>query len=338
QMDYQYIYEYARRGVLMPLDGFIPKPMDISSFGPQRLQSGKVDGKLYGITVGDNAYGIGHDVDALKAADCELPDDLTWDSFRDLCAKFAKANTKPNYFATASLGGDLQAFQIWLRQDGKDLYTADGFGFTAADLEPWLTYWQDMSKSGYAASADIQGLFQDTLETNLDATGHTAMAAHWSNEIAPVSALVKFTFDVSPFPQRTAGGKSGMYLKPSQFMSICAKTTNPEPSAALINYLTNTLTAATDQGVDTAIPPSPTVRAALLPSLSEISKRSVAFVAKAEKRADPLPLPPLPGNGEVAKAFEDNNMQILFGNVSPKDAASAFMDQANGILARAKSS
>jgi multiple sugar transport system substrate-binding protein len=336
QMDYQYIYEYGRRRVLLPLDDLVPKPMDIEAFGDQRLQSGKVDGKLYGITVGDNAYGIGHDVDALRAAGCEVPDDLTWDSFRDLCSKFAKVNTKPNYFATANLGGDIQAFQIWLRQDGKDLYTTDGLGFAADDLEAWLTYWQDMSKRGYAANADVQGLFQDKMESSLVVTNHAAMSSHWSNEVNPVSALVKFKFDMAPFPQRTPTGRSGFYLKPSQFMSIYAKSPYPEQSAALINYLTNTLASAKDQGVDTAIPPSPSVREALLPDLSDTSKRSLEFVAKVEQRADPLPLPPLPGNGEAVKAFEDNNMQVLFGNSSPKDAASAFIDQANGILTRAK--
>jgi multiple sugar transport system substrate-binding protein len=338
QMDYQYIYEYARRGVLMPLDGFIPKPMDISSFGDQRLASGKVDGKLYGVTIGDNAYGIGHDADALKAAGCEIPDDLTWDSFRDLCAKFAKANTRPNYFATDNMGGNFQVFQIWLRQDGKDLYTADGLGFSAADLEAWLTYWKEMSDKGYAASADVQGLYQDKMESSLVATNHAAMAPHWSNEVNPVTALVKFKFDMAPFPQRAAGGKSGFYLKPSQFMSIYSKSKYPDASAALINYLTNTLASAKDQGVDTAIPPAPAVREALLPDLPDTSKRSVAFVAKIEKRADPLPLPPLPGNGEAGKAFEDNNMQVLFGNISPKDAASVFIAQANEILTRAKAS
>ena len=32
QMDYRYIFEYARRGTLLPLESQIPKPLDLSTF------------------------------------------------------------------------------------------------------------------------------------------------------------------------------------------------------------------------------------------------------------------------------------------------------------------
>jgi len=49
QMDYRYIFEYARRGALAPLDEYLGKSLKIDDFGAPNIDSGRVDGKLYGI-------------------------------------------------------------------------------------------------------------------------------------------------------------------------------------------------------------------------------------------------------------------------------------------------
>jgi multiple sugar transport system substrate-binding protein len=48
QMDYRYLFEYARRDTLLPLDALLPLP----DFSPGDRNGGKVDGKLYGVTWG----------------------------------------------------------------------------------------------------------------------------------------------------------------------------------------------------------------------------------------------------------------------------------------------
>ena len=44
QMDYRYIFEYARRGQLADLTPFVGKQIDLADFDPKQLESGKVDG------------------------------------------------------------------------------------------------------------------------------------------------------------------------------------------------------------------------------------------------------------------------------------------------------
>ena len=55
QMDYRFIFEYARRQQLAALDDFVGKQLDLDDFDPNQLASGKVDGKLYGISMGANS-------------------------------------------------------------------------------------------------------------------------------------------------------------------------------------------------------------------------------------------------------------------------------------------
>jgi multiple sugar transport system substrate-binding protein len=55
QMDYRYIFEYARRGTLLPLDGYVPAALDLTDFSNAAVDSGKVDGKIYGVSLGLNS-------------------------------------------------------------------------------------------------------------------------------------------------------------------------------------------------------------------------------------------------------------------------------------------
>ena len=41
--------EYARRGVMTPLDGYIPKPIDLSDYLQRGVNAAKFDGQLYAI-------------------------------------------------------------------------------------------------------------------------------------------------------------------------------------------------------------------------------------------------------------------------------------------------
>ncbi|MBD3624185.1 MAG: extracellular solute-binding protein, partial [Rhodobacteraceae bacterium] len=55
QMDYRFIFEYARRGQLAAMDEFVGNQLQLGDFDPNQMESGKVDGKLYGVSMGANS-------------------------------------------------------------------------------------------------------------------------------------------------------------------------------------------------------------------------------------------------------------------------------------------
>src|SRR5205085_846879 len=61
QMDYRYIYEYARRGALLPLDTYVSKGLDLSEFSEAAIDSGKVDKKIFGVSLGLNSTAMMYD-------------------------------------------------------------------------------------------------------------------------------------------------------------------------------------------------------------------------------------------------------------------------------------
>ena len=61
QMDFGYIFDYARRRALLPLDGFVGKEIDLSGFTQQSIDGCKVDGKIYGVSLGLNSTALIYD-------------------------------------------------------------------------------------------------------------------------------------------------------------------------------------------------------------------------------------------------------------------------------------
>jgi maltose-binding protein MalE len=73
QMDYRYIFEYARRSALLPLNDLMPKVLDIADFGESSINSGAVDGKLYGINLGNNSTAMIVAAETYKQAGVKPP-------------------------------------------------------------------------------------------------------------------------------------------------------------------------------------------------------------------------------------------------------------------------
>src|SRR6218665_1767364 len=73
QMDYRYIVEYAKRNAIAPLDEFVGGALKLDGFDEDQLEGGKVDGKLYGISLGANSVATLVNTAAFAEAGVEPP-------------------------------------------------------------------------------------------------------------------------------------------------------------------------------------------------------------------------------------------------------------------------
>ncbi|MDB5085058.1 MAG: extracellular solute-binding protein family 1, partial [Bacilli bacterium] len=78
QMDYGYIKSYADRGALLDLS---TQNIDLTNIAPSVVDSGKVNGKLYGIPNALNAYTIVYDPAMFEKAGITLSTRPTWDEW-----------------------------------------------------------------------------------------------------------------------------------------------------------------------------------------------------------------------------------------------------------------
>ncbi len=334
QMDYRYMFEYARRGAIVPLDQYLGNALKIEDFGKANLESCSVDGKLYGINLGVNSSCAVFDPAAWEAAGvAPLAFGNSWDEFVSKCAAFAKGNKRKKFYATMDASGHEPGFELWLVQNGRALYGEDGkLAFDEKDAGNWFKLWAELRKSGGCVPPDVQALDKSTLDTSTLTLGYAATAFPHSNQFVGLQQLNKAKLDITAFPV-TAGGKPGQYLKPSQMWSIASDSKNPEIAVKLANFTVAEAAGAKILGVERGVPASSGMRELLGPDLDEVSKKVVDYIGKLGPYTAKLPPSPPKGAGEVAFVLERVSQEVAFG-VSPEEGGKKFVTEAASILKR----
>ncbi|HEY6133854.1 MAG TPA: extracellular solute-binding protein, partial [Rubrivivax sp.] len=331
QMDYRYLFEYARRDTLLPLDALLPLP----DFSPGDRNGGKVDGKLYGVNLGSNSKAMVYDTDMFaKAGVKSLDMTWTWDDFSRIGADISKMNPG-KYWGSSDNSRWEQGFEQWLNQRGKSLYSADGkAGFTADDTAAWFDLWDKYRKAGVIPPADVGASNNGKIEEYELTRGLAAMSFANSNQVVAFQGLNKNKLAISPFP-RDKGGSSGHYIKPSQMMSISSKCKAPEDAAKLISYMVTDPEGVKFLGIERGVPCSAGARTVLAPEVDALGKMQIDYVAALGKIAVPLPPPPPKGAGEIENLLKRVADSVAFGKTSIKEGGQQFHTEAVAILARA---
>lgn len=334
QMDYRYIFEYARRNALKPLDAFMPEPLAIGDFGTANLDSGKVDGKLYGVAMGLNSTAMFYDRTAIEALGFRVPDDTTsWAQFAELAIAITKKANRRGYWGVQDAGYVEPAFEVWLRQRGKRLYDDAGkLGFARDDVAEWFDFWDKLRKAGGSVIGEVQALDKGTPETSVMTTGRAAMVFSHSNLLVAWQGVNKNKLGMAPFPR---GEKHGQYYKPSMQMSIAATAANPQEAAKVINFLATDPEAGNILQVERGVPPSARMRGAILAQLDDMAKAQVEFISLIADKVTPIPPPPPKGAGENEQLIRRVYEKISLGQSTVPAAASEFHTEAARVLERA---
>lgn len=335
QMDYRYIFEYARRGALLDLTPHLGKALDLADYDANSVDCGKVDGKLYGINLGNNSTAMLADAAAFEKAGLKAPTaGMDWAEFAKVCAALTKAVNKDGYFGSMDSGGLEPTFEVFVQQRGKNLYNEDGkAGFSAEDAADWFGYWADMRQNKACVTAEIQALDKQNIETNALTSGKAAVAFAHSNQLVGYQAVNPNKLSIGQYPI-LPNGKPGGYLKPSMFFSVAATSKNAEEAAKIINFAVRDLDGVKAYGVERGVPPSTTSRAALAGDLDALGKAQVDYVGSLPGKVGPLPPPPPKGAGEIAFLLRRTNEEVGFGRLKAAEAGKKFLDEASSILSR----
>ncbi|AVA23487.1 MULTISPECIES: ABC transporter substrate-binding protein [unclassified Rhizobium] len=335
QMDYRYIFEYARRGALLDMTPYLGKSLAIEDFGAPNINSGKVDGKIYGVNLGVNSSMVVVNVAAWQEAGVEPPHDgMTWEQLGEACAKVTAAKKRRGFYGTADQSGGEPDFECWLRQRGKALYTSDGkLGFEAKDAAEWFSFWDHLREIGACVPADVQALYKQTLETDMLVTKKAAVSYAFSNQFVAIQGLVKEKIDLIAYPS-DPGSKPGQYLKPSMLMSVSATSANKDAAVAFVNYLVEDPEGAKILGVERGVPASPKIRDLLTPDLDATSKQVVDYIGRLTPKVGALPPSPPNGAGENAFLLKKIAEEVAFGKTSAQDAGAKFTEQAAANITR----
>ncbi|MFC3704906.1 ABC transporter substrate-binding protein [Devosia honganensis] len=341
QMDYRFIVEYATRNAIVPLDEFVESGvLNLDDFDEDQIEGGRVNGQLYGLSLGANSVATLVNTAAFEEAGIEPPD-LSW-TYADI-ERYGEA------FKEANIRGGMRAFadgsrvepmlDNWIRQRGKALYTADGqLGPDVDDMVDWFTMWNDFRQAGYIISAEDDALDTGAPEVSAVALQKSALMPTNSNQLIIHQSINPDNLTITSYPRLAPGVGGGHYRKPSQFWSMASSSAHKEEAAAFLSYFVNDIEAGRILGVERGIPCSAGVREAITPELSEQDQIALNFVANLGDLLGPLPPSPPNAAGEIdVSLLRVIAQEVAFGARSPEDAGRYFVEEAQAILARAAS-
>ncbi len=337
QMDYRFLFEYARRQQLAALDEFIGQPIALDDFDPNQLDSGKVDGKLYGISMGANSMSYVYNKVLLDKLGIEATDPTTWtnDDFEAIGMQ-VKDQLPEGMFFVQNMASWEPRLENWVRQRGKALYNEDGtVGYDLDDLTEYFAYWKDLQDKGLTPPADIQS--QDAsgkMEDSMLVTGKALFGGIHSNQLVANQKLVPDEINITMVPNQ-AGGQPGQYLKPSMLLSMAETTSDKAAAAQLMNFFITDPGANAILQIERGVSGDASVREELLGGLSDTEKKIIDYLDIVATSVSPLPPPPPKNAGELDRALRPAWDAIAFGQISVEDAAKKYYDDAVAILARA---
>jgi multiple sugar transport system substrate-binding protein len=330
QIDDNGLAEYTNRNVALDLSRYLGSKISVDKFPQSLRNSGSVGGKIGGIAAAENTPAMYFDKTTIKTLGLTDPTvGMTWDALVDFGAQvFTKSAGKT--YGTMNPAADYKALQVWLRQQGKDLYTTDGkFAFTVDDLTAWLTFWAGADAKKATPPADVVhtansgDVTKQIVETKKGVTSFL-----WSNQLSALAKGTDHELGIVTYP----GDPKGQWARASMYWSGYSGSKHPDTIADVINFLVNDPEAGKLLGAERGLAPNLDVRAAVKPTLKAADQTSVEFESGLADKFGPTPPVPPKGHVQVKKLLIDAAESVQFKKAQPAAAASSFLGQATSAI------
>ncbi|WP_128738523.1 ABC transporter substrate-binding protein [Lederbergia galactosidilytica] len=328
QMDLSYISQYAKNNQLADLNPFFGEQIDTSNIADTIISGGEVGDGVYGFNLGVNALGFNYDPEMLKEIGVDaIPEDWTWDDYKEISAKAKDAGI---YFDTG-MKADV-FFNYYLRTQGKRLYAEDGSGLGYDDDQQFTDFFtmaKEQVDHGVTPTPDflaqLTGIEDDPV-VKQEGVG----VWQWSNQFVGLQQVADRPMEIGPMPG--PGAKEGLFLKPSMFFSVSENSKHKEAAAEFINFFINDEEANKLILGERGVPVSSEIKEALKSEVSEAQAQVFDYVEWAEENSTPMGAPDPAAAGQIIELLDSLSEQMNYGQISPKDAAKNFRQQAESIL------
>ncbi len=333
-----YIQQYVDNGLLLDLTPYIESgALDLSNVGDSIVDLGRVNGGIYGITVGSNGLACLYNKTVLDAAGIEVKDLMSMDDFMALCKEvYEKTGYKTDLgFGTESL------LSYLARGRGKALFVDGKLGVTEEDMAYVYGLYERGLEEGWALTADVYAALatgsveQNPMVYGSDPANMSWCAFNWTNQMtamqaaAPEGMTLGLTTIPSPDPAKSN------WLACSMYFAISANTADPDEAVKFLDYFINDIDAGKILLIERGIPVSSVVNEAIASELDEASKNVVSFVSNVVvPNSSAVPEPDPSGAGEIFAFHRELQEQISYGACSAEEAADMFVETANEILER----
>lgn len=328
------VTDYADKGVLLDLQPYVGKELDLTDMDQTMVEYGTLGGKLVHISAGANARGMVINTELFKQAGMDIPaDGWSWEDYARI-SKEISGKLGKGYYGTYNF--TVEGMDIYMKQRGKQVYDMekDALGFEQQDAEDWFNFWNDMSKNGgmVTPSLQVSNPPGDTSKS-LVVTGKVAMSLIPSNQFAAHQNLIQDTLTMVQVPRGPKG--TGVVFESSQGLSGYAKTEHPKEVATLMNYWINDPDAAQILGSDRGVPVTSKMRDLLMKDATPLEQTVYDFTSRVSEatKKEPFAISYNPPSfTEFTKLAETAVQEIGFEQKDVKQGVEDFYKGATQIF------
>ena len=340
QMDYKYLDQYIKNGLLTDLTPYVEDgTLDVSNIDEGILNTGKgSDGGLYAICIGENAPALVYNKTLLDENGITVKDNMTVDEFKALCKEvYEKTGYKSNYYYNQgenNLEYVLRAKDITLFENGK-LGAA-----SADDFNQYFGVFEDGIKEGWMLSAssfaerNIGTIEQDPLVYGSDPANRSWCTFLWTNSLSAIQAAAPEGMELGITTWPSDDAKKSNYLKPGQFFCVSSDSKDPVEAAKVIDFFTNSVDANKILLAERGVPASTVVADAIAPDLDAGTQSGMTFIKNViAPNCSQINVAPPEGTSEVVNLLKQLEEQLCYGQITAQEASEQFFTQGNAFLA-----
>jgi multiple sugar transport system substrate-binding protein len=341
QMDTALVAQYARKGVLAPIDSYVGESLDLTGFAKTLLAAGTVDGKLYGVPSGIGVNQLTVNRSGLEDLGLELPDrEWTWADLKKVATDVYKKSGGKIYGVDDGGGSTLQCFEVFAREKGETFFSEDGkkLGFTSDTLQEWWEFWAGMRKANASPPPAITSAAHNDLTKNAVVIGK-ALFSFDSGIYGAGGSITDAQLDFLPTPQGDfSGAREGNFVNGGVLLSATKASKKVADSVKIMSFFAQDEGAIKTMQLLRGIPPTEKARNLIASGLTETDKLNMAnadYIATRVGKATnalPTPLPPPQGADQIWDLLFESNLAVAFGKKSVKAQLGEFFDRSAGIL------
>jgi oligogalacturonide transport system substrate-binding protein len=334
QIDVPWLYAFSQQGDLF-VDLY--KAMDTSMFDKGALKKGEVRGKLWGVPTGvlcEETFGF--NVDFFKRFGIDPKTEWNWDNLMSIGTEVHRKD--PKSYLMTSQADFPEFFMVYMLQltGNANMVNADyTVAFTEDQARDMFTYLKRGMDAGVFMPLDLVVPNQPTQESAMWQKGLVGMTILPTSTITAYVKASPFEFGGALLPLRPGTKNSGFEIRPSQILSVNARSKAIPQTLDFIKFFFTDETAVLTLADTRGVPASEFGRSLLLKNnkLSPVMRE----VTDKANRNPGLELIPLHHDEELFKIVEDLVGGVAYGKMTPDQAAAALVRQYTDKLAELKS-
>jgi multiple sugar transport system substrate-binding protein len=333
QHDYSYIMQWIGRNQLLDLSPYISSgTIRTSKISDGNMAGGRINGKIYGISLGTNAFGMIYDPAVLARAGISTIDSANW-TWQDF-ERIARTVYEKTGVKTLPHTGAMNIITNMARQTGGSFFAPDGKGLGFNDpalIKEFFDLQLRLLNDGILYNPEEALMTVSVAETPFS-RNMTWNMYYWSNQIVDAARAANRPVVMCLLPKIPNSKRFGTYLKPSMFFTIPASAKNPALAAKVLDYFVNDQEANAVLMADRGVPVPDDVRAFLATRVDPLMKQSFDFVDLVGVNSSPIDPPDPPQSGEIQAFMTTLMSEVLTKKISSQEGTDRFVTRITQIL------